>query len=287
MSRFGVFIADPPDGHWRGLVEVARGVAVSLRQLGHEVEFVPVEKSVRTLDAARPIIFNAHRMLDAPPADAIIYNAEQVPAGPYADDPVTMASWAPYLSALRSHVVWDYSATNIERLRALGCERVAHCPVGYYPQEPIAPAAVEDVDVLFVGSMNERRAMLMYDLGAAGLKIKTLFGVYGEERDRWIARSKVALNVHFYPNPVFEIFRCAHLFANKKCVVTESGGCDPDLERLAREACAYVPYKQIVETCRALVADEELRSAYAVRGHEAHAAIDQLVCVREALGASL
>lgn len=296
MSNFTVWIVNPPGSeHWRGLEDVACGIVVSLRALGHDVDFVPVEHDQLSTENGRLIVFNAHRLASAAtlPSDAIIYNAEQV-----RNDWIASVTGRAYVERMRHHVVWDYSATNIERLRQLGIERAVHCRVGHV-QKPLPPAPTgakfltakeilafrreQDIDVLFVGSMNPRRAMAIADLSMRGLEVKTLFGVYGAERDAWIARAKVILNVHFYPDPIFEIFRCSHLFERGKCVVTEDGGCDPELEALAQRTCAYVRYDDLADECRRLVDDVDLRMNQEIRGKQAFEAVSQVDEVDRAL----
>ena len=44
--------------------------------------------------------------------------------------------------------------------------------------------------------------------------LRTLFGDYGEVRDRWIARSRVVLNIHFYDIKVAEQVRLSYLLNN-------------------------------------------------------------------------
>lgn len=285
MSRFAVSIVTPTGSpHWKCLVEVAEGIRYALAQLAHDVAFSA--HPTPPLDAGRLIVFNAHRLDPKAvlPADAIIFNAEQIPVGDYADDPVTMSSWAPYLARLKQHVVWDYSAVNAERLRAIGAPKVVHCPIGYYPGLRVSETtANEDVDVLLVGSMNARREKILAGCAMRGLRVKHLFGVYGADRDAWIARSKVQLNVHFYPNPIWEIFRCSYLIANGRCVVSEDGGCDPALEVLAKASCAHVAYDAIVETCDTLVREPARRQAIADCGKTAFRARYQVEYVRAAL----
>ncbi len=281
--KFVVWIvgASPEDCHWRGLEDVARGITDALSLLEHEAVLATPDKLCDSF-GSRLIIFNAHRLAPVGllPADAIIYNAEQVRTD-WEKSPVGSL----YLKRLRQHVVWDYSATNIERLRDLGVKRAVHCRVGYGPgTRVILPRpCVEDVDVLFIGSTNERRAMVVFDLATQGLQVETLFGVYGAERDAWISRAKVVLNVHFYSQPIFEIFRCSHLLANSKCVVTEDGGVDPELEELAHNTCAYVSYDKLVSECKRLVDDKDARREQADRGRRVFCDISQIDEVARAL----
>ena len=293
MARFTIWIVQTlVDHHSRGFIEVAGGIAHALRQLGHHVAFDPgragkIENPLPGPDGkfGRLIVFGANRLPAIPlPEDAIVFNAEQVQTEGDQGDAWQASS---YVSLLRRHVVWDYSDANIERLRAYGCERLVKCRVGYWPGlATVQPVEREDIDVLFVGSMNDRRVKVLQDCQRRGLRVQNLFGVYGEERDRFIARAKIVLNVHFYPQPVWEIFRVSHLLANKKCVVTESGGADAELERLAADTCAYVEYDQLATACQVLVRDDTRRRNLAERGHERFKQIDQEAEVGRAFAAS-
>lgn len=238
---FAIRIVQPPgDIHWQGLYEAAAGIEHSLQQLGHNCA-LDLERKL-DINARRLIIFNAQRLpaYAKIPYDAIIFNAEQIGS---------CGNWPVYLKHLQQHIVWDYSQVNIDRLRKYGVQSTVHCPLGYWPGLSNIISAEEDIDVLFIGSLNDRRKQLIQDISNRGLKVKSLFGIYGEDRNKWITRSKIILNAHFYPNPIWEVFRVSLLLANKKCVVTEDGGTDEHLEWLARTACTYMPYDKIAETC--------------------------------------
>ena len=111
--------------------------------------------------------------------------------------------------------------------------------------------------VLFFGSINERRQKIIDDLRAADIQTVTLVG-YGSYRDKYIQRAKIVLNLHYYDSSIFEIFRVAHLLANEKCVVSESGK-DESLEAPYRGAIEFSPYDGIVEKCRELLDNDTLR----------------------------
>jgi hypothetical protein len=232
-------------------------VHFGLRRLGFASAYgEPPEAS------ARQIVFGAHlldeRGVAALPPDAIIYNSEQI---------LTDSPWlsGPYGRVLQTHPVWDYSAENVRRAAEFGLGTVRHVPLGYVPElARIAPAS-EDVDVLFYGSVNPRRQAVLRALDAAGLKVEALFGVYGEERDRAIARAKIVLNMHFYDARIFEIVRVAYLLNNARAVVAECGP-DTTIEPDLREAILGVPYDALVDACVQLVRHPERRAALATAG---------------------
>jgi hypothetical protein len=244
--------------HAEALTEFAECVCFGLHRLGLPVFYREVPDQ-----PCRQIVFGAHlldeRALAALPADAIIYNSEQIQA----DSP-----WlgGPYRSALQSRQIWDYSAENVRRAAELGIGILRHVPLGYVPELARIAPAQEQVDVLFYGSMNPRRRSALSAMEAAGLKVLSLFGAYGEERDRAIAQAKIVLNMHFYEAKVFEIVRVSYLLTNAKAVVAECGphtAIEPDL----REAIRGVPYEGLVEACLELVRQPERRRQLGAQGH--------------------
>ena len=259
----------------KGIEDFVYAMVDALRRLGHEVG----PKS----DGGRLILFNASAVNPCLiPDDAILYNSEQVSAE---------QKWnlIPHIEVARERVVWDYCDTNVSWLKAHGVARAVLCPVGYAPSmERIRRVGEggEGIDVLFYGALNDRRKAILDELDAAGLRVTRLLGVFGEERDKVIARAKVVLNLHFYDRPVFEIFRVSHLLANRKCVLSEGGGQDVALEDFARCSTRYTAREDIVEQCRQLVMLPALRHTVAVRGYAAFRALDLVENVRTSLDAS-
>lgn len=238
--------------HAEGLTELAECVYFGLRRLG-----LPVFYREPPDRPARAIVLGAHLLdeegINALPASAILYNSEQIfPGSPWLR--------REYLEGLRTREVWDYSAENVSRLRELGAANVRHVPLGYVPElARIAPAS-EDIDVLFYGSVNERRKKILDELRARGLNVVALWGIYGEERDRAIARAKVVLCLHFYEAKVFEIVRVAYLLSNEKAVVAEWSPTATEHADLRAALCG-VPYEELVAACEALVRDPARRQA--------------------------
>ena len=262
------------------LFERVRVVAIQLPNYAHSAAFDElVESFVQAFEALgaqtdsainQPLIgeginlvFGAHLL--APtitlPPNSIIVNLEQMRDGLFAQPH--------YLQLLKRHPVLDYSPRNVARLRQQTDNAHVHAfEIGTMPAlSRIASVAQKDVDVLFYGSINERRRAILDALGAAGLVVKALFGVYGAERDAWIARSKIVLNVHFYEDQIHELVRTSYLLANRKLVVSE---CEDvtEIDAEVRQSLVAVPYGKLVDTCIELVRDEPRRLALEHAGFE-------------------
>lgn len=252
-----------PDGFafaesWREAIEALH---YGFAELGVDV---PVRENHFGPEAT-PIVFGAHHLGEGGerklPADAILYNFEQLRDG-------YPRFQARYLALLRRFSVWDYSVRNIEYLqRSRTSPGAQHVPIGYVPQLSRIESSARDIDVLFFGVMTDRRRRVFEELSARGLEVRFLVGVFGRERDRWIARSKVVLNIHASSGGVFEYLRVLYLLANRKAVVTEpgeAGELDPQLMR----GMEVVTYDRLVETCIRLAGDPDARRALAEAGYQ-------------------
>jgi hypothetical protein len=184
------------------------------------------------------IVLGAHTLQGDPlstlldgPTEIIIYNTEH-PSSPFMTPQ--------YKRLLEEYPVWSYHPDGPGKF----------VPIGYMPQMTRIPKPqLQPVDVLFYGSLNERRTRKLHDLLDAGLKVKVLrLGTYGAERDEWIANSKIVLNVHYYTPGIMEIVRLSYLWANRKCVVTES-----------TDKTAGFHYDDLVDACVEFVKDESMR----------------------------
>lgn len=262
--------------HTEAFEELVNSVSAAFSALGAQVD---VAINLPLIGEGINVVFGAHLIAAGTvlPANCILMNLEQFPDGIFARQPH-------YIELLRQHLVLDYSPRNAALITQMTGNAHTHVlRVGYMPVlTRITPAPVQDVDVLFYGSINERRKNIIDGLIAAGLNVKFLHGVYGQERDAWIARSKIVLNMHFYASKLHEVIRTSYLLANSKAVVSE---CDEDteIEDDLRAAIVAVPYDQLVNTCRELVRDEIRRRAIEKSGFASFAARDQVAILARLL----
>jgi tetratricopeptide (TPR) repeat protein len=273
--RFAVTVVSPPGyPHAAAFQEAAEGLHHGLRALGHD----SVLGTDLDLPGRQHVLLGANLLRLArrrPPEGAILYNLEQVQEGsPWFDGGL--------LDLYRRHRLWDYSRVNADALVRLGVARPALVPVGWVPElERIAPSE-EDVDVLFYGSVNERRRDLLAELERRGARVCAACGVYGASRDRLVARSRIVLNVHFYEARVFELVRVSYLLANGRFVVSERGA-DPEEERPFEAGVAFAPYERLADRCLELLARPDERRRIADAGRAAMRARPQAELLRAAL----
>jgi hypothetical protein len=111
--------------------------------------------------------------------------------------------------------------------------------------------------------------------------VAAAFNAYGAERDAYIARAKVVLNLHYWEGNPFEALRVSYLLNNRACVVSEESD-DPAFEDF-RAGLAAAPYAGLVETCRRLVGDAAERARLSEAGYSLLRARPQHVLLDRAL----
>lgn len=254
-----------PEGYQHSfcLLELAELITYSLRDLGHDTTF-----RINDIDSGRRnIIVGCHlvgpEMMAHVPASTIVVNSEQI----YDEDPFAwngkIFGWA------RNFETWDYSPRNVAAFAQRGLPDVKLLKIGHQPQlARIEKAADPDIDVLFYGSVTDRRREVFEQIRQRGLNLVTLFAVYGAERDAHIARAKVVLNMHNHAAEIFEVVRVHYLLSNSVAVVSEVNA-STSMPDFYAEAVAGVPYESLAEECARLVGDDEARRACQRRGFEA------------------
>lgn len=259
--KIAVTVVSPPGyAHAAAFQDVADTLHHALVSLGHD----SVITTEGTLPGRRHVVLGSNllpRYALPLAGDAILYNLEQI-------DPGSPWFQPALIERFKRHVLWDYSPQNAGALAALGV-RVAHVvPIGYAPElTRIRRAGEPDIDVLFFGSINARRKVVLERLVARRLRVHAVFGAYGPARDALIARARVVLNVHFYDAKVLEMVRISYLLANR-CAVLSECSADPREDDGLSGGVAFAAYEQLAERARALIDDPAARERLSQRGFE-------------------
>lgn len=272
--QYSIFAVSPENyPHSTCFSELADCLNAALVSLGHQSQVVTSPAKI----LGRPVVLGAHllnRLSEGRlPDEAVVFNTEQIGEGFGSEE------W--YLSLLSKTEVWDYSPLNIVALKAKGVEAKL-CEIGYMPVLMDLPSVHQDIDIVFCGSVNDRRQKILSDLKTAGCGIVPITG-YGSWRNKYLARAKIILNVHYYDSKIFEIVRCSHMMANSKTIVSEIG-LDKKLESPYEEGVAFAPYDGLVDRCVTLLKDKEKREHVGRLGFEIFSAKNQANILEKLVG---
>ena len=126
--------------------------------------------------------------------------------------------------------VWEFNPKHNEKWKQLGYNSFhvpMRTPVGPYLEG--LPEFVKDIDVLFYGTKGDRRVQVERRLRKHFPKKKIVFryfDLFGKEREDFISRAKIVLNIRYWPEGILQAHRIEYLLARGKCVVSETSGDD-------------------------------------------------------------
>lgn len=248
-------IVSPPSWTFpvtKALDDVANIVESGMRDAGWQVT-----RSIKCVRGERNLLIGAHAHLDGwKPGitpDTVIYQTEVVDSQ-WFRDPRT-------LDLLKSHKVWDYSRANAARYKEFALDTPDVVPLGFSSGLSLLSKfepREKDVDVLFYGSINERRERILGALEKTGLVVKRLPpDTFGLDREMWILSSKIVLNVHYYETGPIAQSRAAVPIANGILVVSERSAAG--LMDWIDHCVSAWPYERLVEACLTLCQKDRWR----------------------------
>lgn len=263
--KFNICIIKPENyDHSMAFWELAELLQYSLRDLNHTAEI----QFNKTDSNAKNIILGFHfleiKFAELVPKNTILINLEQV---------LGNLQWPKhfhknFLDWTKSFEIWDYSPQNIDAFKKIGLTNVKYLKIGYQKElTRIQKKDTQDIDVLFYGSINERRSRVLDAIKIHGFNVHVVYGVYGKARDDLIGRSKIVLNLHYYESQIFEVIRVFYLLCNSIAVVGEINETTEVAEPF-KNAISGVQYENLVETCAYLASNPELANVKAATAYE-------------------
>ena len=123
--------------------------------------------------------------------------------------------------------IWDYNDLNVKFLEIYHDIKVDKVfPFKYYPQiEMLNNSESPEIDILFYGGFNQRRARIIAELWRLfynKYKVIIMFGQSIGDNFKYIENSKIIMNLHgLEPWSRQEQERIGFLVGNKKCVISE------------------------------------------------------------------
>ena len=174
---------------------------------------------------------------------------------------------------MRRATVWEYSEANFPWLVSHNIQNVKYVPFGYhYRMNRIEHKDDKPYDFLFYGSENKRRKLVMAGWWELGNRVKFVSnGAIGDERDDWIADSKIVVSMHQFQDkvkPIHEMARVYYLMSNRVCVLSEVNS-DTHIYPWVKEAIVTAPYEDLITVGQRLAKDDKGRKVLAMNAWEA------------------
>jgi len=251
------------DVHAQVFHEIEASVFFSLQKLGYDVTnstniFAPDRKNIVFGMHHCPVDVVRHDI----PKDTIIYSLEQM-----REQPECMRWCRKY----RGLEVWDYSTRNVEVLQKAGVENIKHCKIGYVPEISYFErnkSQERDIDILAYLSPSPRREHIMKQFADnPNINFVHIQCTYGDDRDEYIKRAKLVINLHNHDNQIFEMVRVSHLLQNKVPVLCERNP-DTDFPDYMEGTVFTSTYNRFVDNAYKLLKKPEELDAQAEKGLE-------------------
>lgn len=144
--------------------------------------------------------------------------------------------------------VWDYDRSNIEWMRKNYGIDARFLPLVYTnslkTMESVS-TVTQDIDVLFYGYTQERRARMIFNLQqkmTGKFKVFNMYGIWGKELDEYISRSKLIINIHSENIAKQEQARMYYPVINGRCVLSETSPVN-----YMGDSIIQVPYEKMVD----------------------------------------
>jgi len=102
------------------------------------------------------------------------------------------------------------------------------------------------IDILFIGSLNDRRRKIIDILKKKNYKIEVVEKTFGDELINLIKKSKIVLNIHYYQNAILELFRIHDILPYTYTILSEEPG-DGDPEKLVEKYKDNVKFFPILD----------------------------------------
>lgn len=241
-------------------------------------------RSLSLVIGAVPPLLGPLEQLD--PRKTIIFNLEQLASN-------SALAGTDYRRWLRQWLVVDYHSANVDHLKRENGEEQEVLELPLVPGDAVVfrpeLAHEKTVDVLFFGTLTERRTQILRQLEQAGMTVEIVAGAFAHELTPAIRRARIVLHVHFYSTGLFPVTRFLQPVADGVPIVCETSAISSRSD-WRQSGILFAPYDALVETCRALLLSPEECAQRAIQTRRFAARLDfatPFALVLEAVAARL
>jgi len=226
--------------------DIVNGVDATLQDLGFQVNKVVDINTAPWNDEVIyifiPLVRYAVSLTNSCPKRFVYYQIEQPISGWFNENYIKLACKAEQL--------WIFHATHVN-LNKHPCS--FYVPFAYHSGLEVTDVQNsnidKDIDVLFVGAINERRMAVLKALTSRGLYVVVHSSVSRDQHIEMLKRSKVYLNVHYYgEKSVMESARIALAMMHGSCIVTEESMLEAENEVFSKFT-VVCKLEEIVDKC--------------------------------------
>jgi hypothetical protein len=195
---------------------------------------------------------------------------------PYQMEPLFIADYGRFINFNRYHNyirllknsarIWDYLEQNITYLNSVNINNAYFLPFGFHEKMQVLDFNKEKtIDILIYGALYNRRIAIFNELIEKGYNVRFLTNIYGKERNAYLEKARIILNINFSEKLSSE-HRFSFLLNNACFIISEE---QPEAYYSPYyEGIIFCPYEKISETCEFYLRPEndQLRQEIAEKG---------------------
>jgi hypothetical protein len=126
-----------------------------------------------------------------------------------------------------ANVIWEMSMKNYKKYNHIPLPKVYIMPLPFYYNENDNKIYDDtDCDVFFYGGQNSRRDAILIEIAKKKYNLKIAHSIFNEERDNYIKKSKIVINISYYKNTSIETARINEVLQFNKLVISEYSNND-------------------------------------------------------------
>jgi len=214
--------------------DIVNSLYYSIKNLGYKVS---ITDNIISNNEDIYILIGAAEFIDIVPKRYIVFQFEQTNISYNNNKDIWFTD--KYIKLLKNaDYVWDYSNDNINYLRNnFNIKNTFYVPIRYsvvLDNLPKIKESNKDIDILFMGSINERRRNILDKLEKKYKLHIASNNLWNEEREHLISRSKIVLNIQFYDNGILELVRLSYLLSGNTFIISENGREDKLIEEMRK-----------------------------------------------------
>ena len=187
--------------------------------------------------------------LDKMPDKYIVWQFEQFSSKWFKDQ---------YIKILRgAQSVLDYSQRNCKELHTRYGINAHFVPVLPLPITHRTIKTNKTIDVLFCGSINDRRKKIIEELQNRGLVVECRSDLWRTSLASKIRQSRLCLNMHYYPDATLETTRLLTLIKHEAQILSEPSS-DTVLDKHYSKRVQFAQYDQLVDKAVELLSNNNI-----------------------------
>ena len=130
-------------------------------------------------------------------------------------------------SCLKAENVWEYTSLTRDIYKKYCENKLNYVPMPFIclNTDKYMNSTEFKYDVFFYGNKNYRRCKILNEL-KKHFNMKISYGIYGNEKIKYILESKIILNIHYYENSGLETCRFNEILNYNRIIISENSSDD-------------------------------------------------------------